>query len=80
MTKVIILGQEPKKEKKLKPIEFTDFLEITKEIKQTETNPRCWDNIELIGKYDSFDIMFAYDNDRNKGCLFLGYFNDGVIE
>jgi hypothetical protein len=23
--------------------------------------------------------MFAYDEDRQEGCLYLGHFNDGVV-
>lgn len=30
--------------------------------------------------FELFDIMFAYDDDRTKGTLYLGYWNDGIVE
>lgn len=29
--------------------------------------------------FELFDIMFAYDDDRTKGTLYLGYWNDGIV-
>lgn len=80
MTKVTILGQEPKEVKKLKPIEFTENLTLAKEIDKNCLAPNRWENIELICAGGTFDIMFAYNEDRNGGCLYLGHFNDGVVE
>lgn len=80
MTKVTILGQEPKEVKKLKPIEFTDFLSQDKKFIEDSLDANIWVNIELVARYSAFDIMFAYDDDRNKGCLYIGHFNDGVVE
>ncbi len=28
---------------------------------------------------NNYDVMFAYNEDRNRGVLYLGYFNDGVV-
>lgn len=48
--------------------------------------PRDWKNIELISGIRNnnnkryYDIMFAYDDDRNHGVVILGYWNDGVAE
>lgn len=90
-TKVIVLGQELKEEKNLKPIEFVSYLdENSLKFKKNIYNGMCkpceWENIELVctnflGK--GLDLMFAYDKDRNddfKHCLYLGHFNDGVVE
>lgn len=82
-TKVIVLGQEPKEEKKLKPIEFKQVLLATKFMfKDTDAKPNEYENVELICKrYDGkMDLMFTYFNDRDEGVLFLGHFNDGVVE
>lgn len=82
MTKVIILGQEPKEEKKLKPIEFVKSLTSMLNIQNSFSSPKGYNHVELISrKYNSeYDLMFAYDEDRNKGNLYLGHFNDGVVE
>jgi hypothetical protein len=80
MTKVIILGEQPEK-KELKPIEF--------ELQLTENSaprfachyPKDWENVELICRnyFQALDLMYAYDNDRNKGTVYLGHFNDGIV-
>lgn len=81
MTKVTILGQEPKEEKELKPIQFMKVIhEEDLKITTPTCRPNDWDNIELIGRGKGYDIMYAYDHDRNKGRIFLGHFNDGVVE
>lgn len=85
-TKVTIIGQEPTQERKLKPIEFVKHVSITKSelgVNDYETEPKDWLNIELVSKSNNkkyYDIMFAYDDDRSDGTIYLGYFNDGVIE
>lgn len=84
MTKVIILGQEPKEEKKLKPIEFTTYINSTLYTQiDISSPPRDWANVVLIcrnwGKR-SLDLFYAYDDDVDSGCLYLGHFNDGVVE
>ncbi len=80
MTKVTILGEEPK-EKKLKPIEFK--LECFEKVfsKEPLCTPDGWDNIELVALdfIENYDLMFAYDKSRCGGCLYLGHFNDGIV-
>jgi hypothetical protein len=81
MTKVIILGEQPEK-KELKPIEFVKYLGSELKINSNPTEPKFWKNIELICRnYSSepFDLMFAYDDNRSGGVLYLGHFNDGVV-
>ena len=87
MTKVIILGQEPKEEKKLKPIEFVKLFTEDCEIIEPYAicKPKYFDHIELICRNyvdNSLDLMFAYRNKygRNQGTLIFGHFNDGVTE
>jgi hypothetical protein len=47
-------------------------------------DPSEFKYIELVCKnYNrGYDLMFAYDNpdDRSGGCLYVGHFNDGVVE
>lgn len=81
MTTIVkILGQEPQ-EKQKKKIEFVSLLTIGKTFSSVKSNPDDYKNIELIcqGYCGKFDIMFAYDNDRSMGYLYLGHFNDGIV-
>lgn len=84
MTKVTILGQEPKEEKKLKPIEFVSHINLRLnrrvDISLTQ-HPTNWDNIILLEKehIDDLDLMYAWDDDKLHCALFLGHFNDGVV-
>ena len=79
MTKCIVLGEEPKKEKK--PIEFRKALSDEFTFGNPGKRADCWENIELICRdyVDGFDLMFAYNNDRNSGCLYIGRWNDGIV-
>ena len=80
MTKVIILAEQPEN-KELKPIEFVKHLDSNLEFSSGCSSPKVWENIELICKNyaNKFDLMFAYDEDRILGILYLGHFNDGVV-
>ena len=83
MTKVIIIGDRPDKTPKkilfkyILPNEFSTFREIS----DMDFQPQTFQNIELICRdyTNNLDLMFAYDEDRNTGVLYLGYFNDGII-
>ncbi len=83
MTKVTELGKNLKNESELKPIEFVKCLEHTLEITKMSSKPSEYDNIILLCKdYASkgYDLMFAYDDeDRDRGALVLGQFNDGIV-
>jgi hypothetical protein len=82
MTKVIIIGEQPEK-KELKPIELVKHLDIDFKFSSGCSYPEVWvwENIELICKnyFDKYDLMFAFDEDRSNGILYLGHFNDGVV-
>ena len=80
-TKVTILGQEPES-KKLKPIEFIYHINTETGNLETPSRPSSWENIKLISKKtEGLDIMIAWDDgDSSKHCLFLGRFNDGIVE
>lgn len=84
MTKTIIIGDEQQKKK---PIEFHKFLFLNDDgeielIDGFDTRPSDYLTIELISlKYsEDFDLMFAHRGNRSAGCLFLGKWNDGVVE
>lgn len=82
MTKCIVLGETQIEENK--PIEFIKFLGNNWNFRDSMTKPRNYKNIELVVRdyvMDTltYDIMFAYDKDRNEGCLYIGYWNGGVV-
>ena len=78
-TKCIVLGEAFLIESK-KPIEFT-WLMLKKNILEPSNRPGSYRNIEIIctDYEDNEDLMFAYDQHRSNGCLYLGHWNDGVI-
>lgn len=80
MTKVIVLGKNNPNEE-VKKIEFTKALNTDFDFMDAMDFPNNWNYVELICKnYEvGIDLMFAYDDDRNKGCLYIGQFNDGVV-
>jgi hypothetical protein len=82
MTNVIILGEQPAG-KDLKPIEFVHCLNNDKGMNDSVRTPQSYKNIELICTgytNEGFDLMFAYNYNRSEGVLYLGNFNDGVVE
>lgn len=86
ITKTIIIGQTDNETPIKKPIEFVHCLgKYDRKIlnKSALALPNTWHYIELICKdYDGMDLMFAYNNPekRKKGYLYIGYWNDGVVE
>ena len=80
MTKVTIIGGATPIEKK-KPIEFVKSI-LLLGICNARAVPYMWDNIELICKnyVDGYDLMFAYNSNREDGVAYLGHFNDGIVE
>jgi len=88
MTKTIVIG-ETHSNRSNKYIKFLSVLssENRAGLEFTLTvlsKPKNYNYIELVcPKYNgTHDIMFAYDypDDRAGGCLFLGYWNDGIVE
>lgn len=81
MTKVIILGEEPKEKKK--KIEFVKALDKDLTWFDPESQGHLYKNVELISKANShiqgYDVMFAYDDYRCNGVVILGHFNDGIV-
>ena len=82
-TKCINLG-DPIRRRAVKPIEFIDCLSVLKTIRPNTQKPSDFKYVELISRHyaHDFDIMFAYQrpNLRQSGILFLGHWNDGIVE
>lgn len=80
MTKVVIIGEQSIEAPK-KKIEFVKY--FTKVgLSDAGSLPKQYENIELISlDYCSgYDLMFAYGKHRSLGLLYLGHFNDGVVQ
>lgn len=84
MTKVTIIGEEPKEKKKLKPIQAVACLQNT--VSQERVN---WIYTgEMSNSLNKTEIkVLKVEGYRNFDCIiisdlniFLGYFNDGVVE
>ena len=89
-TKVIVIG-ETKPQKRLKPIEFRSLLNCVEVNRSDEAivktsfgdEPSNFKYIELICRnYQAgLDLMFAYNDPEDRdGVLYIGHFNDGVVE
>jgi hypothetical protein len=81
-TQVIVIGK-PEKGKTKTAIEFRSFLNTSLKIDDATYSPSHYKYIELICKNYALgcDLMFAYNdpNDRSFGELYIGHFNDGVV-
>jgi hypothetical protein len=82
-TQVTIIGKQ-QSEKTKTAIEFQSFLNTNLNIDGSAYSPSHYKYIELICKDYAlgFDLMFAYNdpNERSFGVLYIGHFNDGVVE
>ena len=80
MTKVTIIGEATPIQKK-NPIKFVKSIDVHNNL-PSRTSPNEWENIELIcNNYKrGFDLMFAYNRNREYGVAYLGHFNDGIVE
>lgn len=75
------LNQKDTKSDK-KCIEFVKELLNGFEFYKAVGKPKGWDNVVLLSSdYEKFDLIWAYDNNNNNdGLLYLGHWNDGVVE
>lgn len=81
-TKCTVIGETNTK-KELQPITFSKVCENQSWKSAAGDFPSNWENIELIARdftIDNKDLMFAFDNNRRDGVLYIGHWNDGVAE
>ena len=82
MTKVSIFGQTEQHVEKLNHIKFVKALESDEKFQDAKSEPKHWGNLMLLEKeYTSskMDLIWAYNENPNIGCIYLGYWNDGVV-
>ena len=91
MAKTLIIGEVTTPTKKLKPIVFEKILMGAMVVSGCQAGnisltPNYYAFVELICKNYGYsgntDLMFAYQkpNERYRGVLFIGAWNDGVTE
>lgn len=69
-----------KSSKNNKPIVFEKVFDGGNVFNTDKRGPSDWKYIDLIGKNDSYDVMFAYDNpDSRIGVVYIGKWNDGTV-
>jgi len=90
-TQINIIGEHWKSKTKI-PIEFkyalnqvkSNYPDILRPTTTKEDSPKDYNFIDLICKnyLSGCDLMFAYNfaDKRELGVLYIGYFNDGVVE
>lgn len=81
MTNCIVLGERAREQKKIKLVKV---LQSSLGFTVATKNARDWQNLELISKAcpiigTKYDMIFAYDSERDLGCLYLGEWNDGIV-
>jgi hypothetical protein len=93
-TQINIIGKHQQDKVKRTPIEFKyalnqvepnhpDILRPARKLEDTDS-PKKYNFIDLICKnyLSGYDLMFAYNfaDNRHLGVLYIGHFNDGVVE
>jgi len=81
MTQVIVLGK-PTIKSTSNPIVFVKSLKSDLTFGVGCVSPTEFKFVELVALnyYSSdFDLMFAYNDERDNGYLYLGHFNDGTV-
>jgi len=91
-TQINIIGYYRQDKVKKIPIEFkyalnqvkSNYPDILRPTTTREDSPKDYNFIDLICKnyLSGCDLMFAYNlaDKRELGVLYIGYFNDGVVE
>lgn len=77
-----IIGEENKASKPLKPIQLCKKWANESSISNTMNKAGEHSNIELICKnyFQDYDLIFCYDKERSDGIIYIGHWNDGVVE
>lgn len=85
MSKIIIIGKQKGFKRSLKPIKLQYILNIDIEIHEINGDKASdYRYIELICRNysEGYDLIFCYQNPqhRENGVLYIGEWNDGVVE
>lgn len=80
MTKCAVFGEKKQPKKVQTPIKFVKYFSaLTGELSKACSNPCEFNNILLLRRGSTFDLMFAYDRESTtSGVVYLGKWNDGV--
>jgi hypothetical protein len=77
-----LIDTAPEQPKAKVPIVFHKNINTENFNKRPSTlKPKDWDNVVyLLRTVDGYDLMLAFDNNRGPRGLFIGQWNDGVVE
>jgi len=80
MTNISVFGEDKDKQSK-KPIEFVHWIDIDEGLSEAISEPNEYENICLLGRNSTnrYDFIMAWNNTEGKD-LFLGNWNDGIVE
>lgn len=73
----------PTAQKELIPISFIELLSVDGTVSPTNFKPSDFSEVMLInsmGSREDYDIMIAKDGDCKHWGVYLGHWNDGVVE
>lgn len=71
--------ETPLPPKEGKKIEFVFGMATDRELFNPHVTPSEYKNVELITRnFGDYDLMIAYDDDKDNGVLYLGHYNDGI--
>jgi hypothetical protein len=79
-------AHKPKEKKSIELVRYIDaninrpFADVATD---TSSVPTYWDNLRLVikGDRDEFDVIAVWDDGSSTSpALYLGYWNDGIIE
>lgn len=82
MTKVTIINEESTPVKKKKPIEFVKQISVNDgNVTTVKHHPKEFKNVcAILTLKNEYDIFWCYDTNPDFGFLYLGHYNDGVVE
>jgi hypothetical protein len=84
MTKCVVIGEKFNVTKK-KTIEFVYILRSSGNFTSNfSRDPSTFSNLELIQRDFAkdnykYDLIFAYNDIRESGFIYLGHWNDGIV-
>ncbi len=80
MTKVTLWNNKPVPPKG-KPIEFIKYMTRDGKLTKASYKPNDWINVQLLRKgQQDYDLIIAWDEEDKEVFVYLGNWNEGVVE
>lgn len=77
-----LIDTAPEQPKTKVPIVFHKNINTENfKLRESTLLPKDWDNVVyLMPTVNGYDLMLAFDDERGARGLFIGHWNDGVVE